>query len=61
MSSGLELPFILKYEEQPGEGSMIDGLVMEYFRDPLLNGMQLRNKFIAWDSPCSLKEIWGPE
>lgn len=40
---------------------MIDGLVMEYFRDPLLNGMQLRNKFIAWDSPCSLKEIWGPE
>lgn len=52
-----ELPYILRFEEAPDEDAMIDGLETEYYRDPRLCGMQLRNPFLPWDAHLGLKEI----
>lgn len=57
MHGSPELPYILRFEEAPDEDAMIDGLETEYYRDPRLCGMQLRNPFLPWDAHLGLKEI----
>jgi hypothetical protein len=50
-----EIPFLLRYEEEPEGESLIDGLDEDYYYEPAIQGMAVRTVFIPWDTCLTLK------
>lgn len=55
MNEMQEVPFLLRYEEEPEGDSLIDGLDDEYYYEPTNGGMALRTIFVPWDACVTLK------
>jgi hypothetical protein len=52
-----ELPFLLRYEEEPEGDSLIDGLDHDYYYEPAKCGMSVRSAFMPWDAWATLKSF----
>lgn len=52
-----ELPFLLRYEEEPEGDSLIDGLDDDYYYEPANGGMSVRAIFVPWDACATLKSL----
>jgi hypothetical protein len=57
MSELQEIPFLLRYEEEPEGDSLIDGLDDDYYFEPANAGMSVRTAFIPWDACLTLKSF----
>jgi hypothetical protein len=55
MNTNHELPFILRYEEEPEGDSLVDESDHQLFYDPYLGGMVVRTAPVPWDLHHSLK------
>jgi hypothetical protein len=52
-----EIPFLLRYEEEPEGDSLIDGLDDDYYYDPANKGMSVRTVFVPWDACLTLRSF----